>query len=66
VDAVIGSLEGHRLAGAADEYLRRAMYIATHHVYTGAAIVALLTVCGVLIAPRHFREVAARGPGATR
>ena len=54
VDSVIGALEGHRLAGAADDYLRRAMYAATHHVYAGAVIVALLTVAVVLLAPRHF------------
>ncbi len=54
VDAVIGALEGHELAGAAEEYLRHAMYAATHHVYVGAVIVALLTVGMVLLAPRHF------------
>lgn len=54
VDAVIGALEGHALTGAADEYLRRAMFIATHHVYTGAVIVGVLTICAVLMAPRRF------------
>jgi ABC-type branched-subunit amino acid transport system permease subunit len=54
VDSVIGALEGRRLVGAADEYLRHAMYVSTHHVYLGAVIVALLTVAVVLLAPRHF------------
>jgi MFS family permease len=60
VDSVIGALESHRLAGAADDYLRHAMYVATHHVYAGAVVIALLTVGVVLLAPRHFpvaREV---------
>ncbi len=54
VDSVIGALEGRRLVGAADEYLRHAMYVSTHHVYVGAVIVALMTVGVVLLAPRHF------------
>ncbi|HEY9448986.1 MAG TPA: MFS transporter, partial [Gemmatimonadaceae bacterium] len=54
VDSVIDVLESHRLAGAADDYLRRAMYVATHHVYIGAVIIALLTVGMVLLAPRRF------------
>ncbi|HET7550366.1 MAG TPA: MDR family MFS transporter [Gemmatimonadaceae bacterium] len=61
VDSVIGALEGHQLTGAADDYLRRAMYAATHHVYAGAVIIALITVCVVLLAPRHFPEVKASG-----
>ena len=61
VDSVIGALEGNRLAGAADDYLRRAMYVATHHVYAGAVVIALLTVGVVLLAPRHFPEATESG-----
>ena len=54
IDAVIGSLQGHALPAAADHYLRLAIYTATHHVYVGLAVVALLTLVAVLLTPRHF------------
>lgn len=54
INGVISALEGHKLVGAADQYIRKAMYTATHHVYMGLAIVALLTLVIVLLTPRHF------------
>lgn len=57
MDAVIGALEGRRLDGMADQFLRRAMFDATHHVYVGAFVVALLTLGVVLLAPRRFPQV---------
>lgn len=54
IDAVIGALERHAAAGASDAYLRRAMYVATHHVYVGLAILGLLTLATVLLTPRQF------------
>ncbi|MEO8124131.1 MAG: MDR family MFS transporter [Burkholderiales bacterium] len=56
VNAVIGDLHGHALPAAADHYLRQAIYTATHHVYVGLALVALLTLVVVLFTPRHFPE----------
>ena len=54
INGVIGALHGHQLPGAADQYLRAAIYTATHHVYIGLAVVALITVVIVLLTPRHF------------
>ena len=54
IDAVIGELHRQALPAAADEYLRLAIYTATHQVYVGLALVALLTLLVVLFTPRHF------------
>ena len=54
VNAVIGALHGHPLEGAADLYLRQAMFTATHHVYIGVAVVAVILLLVVLFTPRHF------------
>ena len=54
VNGVIGALLEHKLPGAADQYIRKAVYTATHHVYVGLAIVALATLVIVLLTPRHF------------
>lgn len=57
LDSVIGALENHQVSGAANDYLRQAMYAATHHVYIGALVMAVLTVFAVMIAPRKFPSV---------
>lgn len=62
IDAVIGDLHGQTLPAAADEYLRLAIYEATHHVYVGLAFVAVLTLLVVLLTPRHFPESAEGAP----
>ena len=54
IDAVIRELHRHALPAAADEYLRLAIYDATHHVYAGLALLAALTLVVVLLIPRHF------------
>ena len=54
VNAVIGALHGHQLNGAADQYLRHAMFTATYHVYVGVAVVALIVLVVVLFTPREF------------
>ncbi|MGH8428307.1 MAG: MDR family MFS transporter [Gammaproteobacteria bacterium] len=54
INAVIAALHGHRLADAAERYLRHAIYVATHHIYAGLVVVALVTLVIVLATPRHF------------
>ncbi|HET6632825.1 MAG TPA: MDR family MFS transporter [Rhodanobacteraceae bacterium] len=54
VNDVIAGLHGHRLTTAAGDYLRRGIYVATHHVYLGVAVVAVLALVAVLLTPRHF------------
>ena len=54
IDAVIRELHRHALPAAADEYLRLAIYDATHHVYAGLALLAALTLVVVLLIPRRF------------
>jgi EmrB/QacA subfamily drug resistance transporter len=58
VDAVIGALYGSHPHGAAEDYLRHAMYVATYQVYIGLVIVSLCTLAVVLLTPRHFPQVA--------
>lgn len=54
INAVIGALHQHQLTGAADHYLRQAIYTATHHVYIGLAFFALATLAAVWFTPRRF------------
>jgi EmrB/QacA subfamily drug resistance transporter len=54
VDAVIGALHGHALKEAADQYLRDAIFTATHHIYMGVAAGALVVLAVVLFTPRKF------------
>ncbi|MDN5925443.1 MAG: MFS transporter, partial [Xanthomonadales bacterium] len=56
VDGVISALHGGSMHGRAEYYLRHAMYSATHHVYIGVLIVALLSLLVVLLTPRHFPQ----------
>jgi hypothetical protein len=58
VDAVIGALHDGQMHGVAEDYLRHAMYVATHHIYFGMVIVALCTLAVVLLTPRRFAEMA--------
>lgn len=64
IDAVIGALHGRSLPAAADEYLRLAIYSATHHVYAGLAVVALLTLVVVVLTPRRFPQAIDAAPNA--
>ena len=54
INAVISVLQGHQVTGAAEDYMRQAIYVATHHVYVGLVIVALITLAIVLLTPRRF------------
>ena len=62
INGVIGDLHAHALPAAADHYLRQAIYTATHHVYLGMTVVALLTLVAVLFTPRHFPATLSRSP----
>ncbi len=62
INAVIGALHQHRLPPAADDYLRHAMFIATHHVYVAVVVFALATFAIVWSTPREFAAV--RAPAA--
>ncbi|HET8700749.1 MAG TPA: MDR family MFS transporter [Nitrococcus sp.] len=66
IDAVIGALHGRQLRGAADQYLRQTIYTATHHVYAGLAVAALITLAIVLLTPRHFPAAGEPSEGASR
>lgn len=57
VDAVIGALHRGLVHGAAEDYLRHAMYLATRHIYVGMVVVSLCTLAVVLLTPRHFPQV---------
>ena len=61
INSVIGALHSHQLPTAADQYLRHTIYSATHHVYGGLAIVAIITVALVLFTPRHFPSAGESG-----
>jgi EmrB/QacA subfamily drug resistance transporter len=54
VNNVIGALQSGQLGAEAGNYLRSAFYTATHGVYAGLAIAAVLTLAAVLFAPRRF------------
>ncbi|MEO8544246.1 MAG: MFS transporter, partial [Burkholderiaceae bacterium] len=57
VDAVIGALHRGIAHGAAEDYLRHAMYLATRHIYVGMVVVSLCTLVVVLLTPRNFPQV---------
>ncbi len=63
VNAVIGALHGHGLKDATDQYLRHAMFTATHHIYVGVALVALVVLVVVMLTPRHFPVAQEAGRG---
>jgi EmrB/QacA subfamily drug resistance transporter len=54
INAVIGALHQHQLPAAADDYLRQAIFAATHHVYIGLVVFALATFAIVWLTPRRF------------
>lgn len=57
VNDVITALETSGVGGDAERYLRGTFYTATHHVYAGIAVAALLTIVVVMIVPRRFPSV---------
>lgn len=50
----MGELQSHAVHGATDEYLRRGMYAATHHVYAGLVVIAVIAFGILLRTPRRF------------
>lgn len=54
LNEVIGVLQARHLNRAVDDYLRHAIYLATHHVWAGMTAIALLMVIVVLLIPRRF------------
>ena len=57
VDRVMTALHGARIDQVAQEYLRHAIYVATHHLYIGLLVIAVLTLCTILTVPRGFQSV---------
>lgn len=62
INAVISALHRQTLPAAADEFLRLAIYEATHRVYAGLSLVALLTLLVVLLVPRRFPTIVEAAP----
>jgi len=56
VNATTAVLGGgtHRPSIGAVSYVRQGLYLATHEVFVGLAIVAVMGIAVLLIAPRHF------------
>lgn len=54
INQIMGVLQGTPDGSAAETYLRHAIYGATHHLYIGLLIVALLTLAAVVVIPRRF------------
>jgi MFS family permease len=54
VDGVEPAIEGHRVGGAALDYLRLALDAATHHLYAALTVVGVLAAAVLLLAPRRF------------
>ncbi len=56
INAVINALYGRSLSDAAEQYLRHALFAATHHIYLGVLAVTIVTLVIVLLTPREFPE----------
>lgn len=54
VNAVIGALHHRQLRAATYDYLREAIFAATHRVYLGLAAFAIITLVLVWLTPRAF------------
>lgn len=61
VDAIMPALHGPHLPHPVETYLRHAINAATHHLYIGLLVVAVLTVCAVLVVPKVFEKVSNTG-----
>jgi EmrB/QacA subfamily drug resistance transporter len=64
VDAVEPAVEGGGLPADVLDYLRRALDAASHHVYLGLTVVAVLAAVVLLICPRRFPVVERAAPEA--
>lgn len=54
LDHIMSALQTPGGSSAAESWLRHSIYVATHHLYIGLVLVAILTLAVVLIIPRHF------------
>jgi EmrB/QacA subfamily drug resistance transporter len=61
INSVITDLHSHTLPAVEDHYLRLTMYSATHHVYMGLLVIALITLVVILCTPRNFSQVGEYG-----
>ncbi|HEX5314236.1 MAG TPA: MDR family MFS transporter [Gammaproteobacteria bacterium] len=61
VNEVIHALHDPALGAAARGFLRHAIYVATHHIYWGIALLSILTLACVLVAPGRFPLVGGDG-----
>ncbi len=57
VNEVIDALQSSQTGTSAEQYLRHAFYLASHHVYAGLAVTGLVTLIILLFTPRHFPVV---------
>ncbi|MDN5870311.1 MAG: MFS transporter [Nitrococcus sp.] len=54
INALTDPLQGREIVGEAEQTLQHALYAAIHHIYIGAAIVALVVLFLVVLTPRRF------------
>lgn len=59
MDSAITALQTSQLGGAVEAYLRHTVFEATHDLYTGLLIMAVITFIIVVVSPKHFGD--ARG-----
>jgi MFS family permease len=64
VDAIEPTVERGTASGAVLDYLREALNAATHHVYAGLTVVAVLAALVLLICPRRFPVLEVAAPAA--
>lgn len=54
LNRIMGVLGDPHTAQATAAFVRHAIYVATHHIYIGIVVFAVLTLLATLIAPRRF------------
>src|SRR5699024_752252 len=54
LDKLVSALHNPQLGKEAANFLRHAIYIATHHIYIGMSVFAVATLLCVFLAPRKF------------
>ena len=62
VNQVIETLQSHKSLSSITSYLRQSFFAATHHVYVGMIIVALITLIILLFTPRRFPVIEDENP----
>lgn len=64
VGGIIAALHNTQTAAEVQDYLRHAIYSATHHIYLGLVVVAILTLVVVVLTPRSFHKIDPRDPAS--